>query len=86
MRIKITRPDGSVIDVEGTSEECLKALETFKEVPPTVAPTVIPVPYPYPYIYPYHPPSNPWWTLTTNGTGVLQMEFTCTASDTLNLD
>jgi len=54
MKIKITRPDGVVIEAEGTAEECVLLLASPAEpVPPTTYKIVLP------YI-PFEPPALPY--------------------------
>lgn len=59
MKIKITRADGTVIEAEGTAEECerLLAAERSAQMPafiPYIMPTLTPVaPYSPPFYYRY---------------------------------
>lgn len=54
MKIKITRPDGSIVEAEGTAEECSALLG--QSAAPAPAPVVVPyhVPLPEPFV--------PWWS------------------------
>jgi hypothetical protein len=70
MKLKITRPDGTILDIEGTDEECMKALQF--QPPLHVCPPcthVCPI-----YVYPNYP-TQTWpnilsphitWTLNPN--------------------
>jgi hypothetical protein len=51
MKLKITRPDGTIIEAEGTVEEC----EKLMGAPPPVQYHFYPS-YPYP-VYPWYPPT-----------------------------
>jgi hypothetical protein len=54
MKIKITRKDGVMIEVEGTKEECLSAIPLeFTLQPPNTVPWTQPVEIPG--VYPYQP-------------------------------
>lgn len=60
MKLRITRPDGTVIEAEGTAEECASLLghRNMKPDSVQVAPTFVPVPmYPPvvspPFVHPY---------------------------------
>lgn len=56
MKIKITKPDGSIVEAEGTPAECAELLG-FAPPRVTYIPTVYPVPsYPHPQY------EGPWWT------------------------
>lgn len=76
MKLKITRPDGTIIEAEGTVEECERLLGAPIPVPYTLTLLkTVPVPvYPvYPVTYPVYPtgptyPINPepWITWTTS--------------------
>lgn len=60
MRIKITRPDGTVIEAEGTAEEC----ERIAAPPvPVVSPTPFDTRPVVPFVVPSlpHPWDQPWW-------------------------
>jgi hypothetical protein len=57
MRAKLTRPDGTIVELEGTDDEVLKAILALSPPPPTpfilvqplVAPVIAPAPVsPYP--------------------------------------
>ena len=67
MRIKITKPDGTVIEAEGTAEECAKLMGEA------------PTPYFVPYIAPTY---VPWWqppftyTVTGDTVGATATTFT----------
>jgi hypothetical protein len=55
MKIKITKPDGTVVECEGTAEECAKLAGM------SLAPTFVP------YFSPVTYPTTPWITWTTAG-------------------
>lgn len=58
MKIKITKPDGTVVEAEGTAEECARLLAA----PPVFVPYFSPV---------YPTPLAPWITWTTAGSVTL---------------
>lgn len=65
MKLKITRPDGTIIEAEGTVEECERLLGAPVPVPYTFTfLKTVPVPV-YP-IYPYPINPEPWITWTTS--------------------
>lgn len=70
MKIKVTRPDGTIIEAEGTVEECERLvsgppakssseelLEFLKQIKPETQPDLPFVPY---VPVPYYPPVMPW--------------------------
>jgi len=77
MHVRVTKPDGTVIDVEGTPQECAALLDNLTK---TVYPVVVPVPYVYPQ-YPQYPlnPTYPYYysptvtdVIITSNTGSTQ--------------
>jgi hypothetical protein len=63
MKAKLTRIDGSVLEIDGTPEEVREALFWERPLfirpdPPPLQPIIAPFPYP---IYPTVP-QHPWWT------------------------
>lgn len=76
MKVKLTRPDGTVVDIEGNADEVLKMVLALSPAPHHDAPAPVVVPYqpvtipgtgirPYPY-EPYFP-YEPWYTITCGG-------------------
>ena len=65
MKVKLTRIDGSVLEVEGTPEEVKEALFWERPLfirpdPPPLQPVI--APWLVPYIVPQTVPQIPWWT------------------------
>lgn len=62
MKLKITRPDGTILDIEGTDEECMKVMQAQGPVHVCPAYTHTCPIYVYPSVYPTYPnyPTIPW--------------------------
>lgn len=76
MKVRITKPDGTIIEAEGTPEECAALIGDRDATPQNVQPPVfIPMPYPVspapppaPYVQPWEPTwIGPTWYGTTSG-------------------
>lgn len=70
MKIKITRPDGSIVEAEGTAEECAALLGQSAAPAPVVVPYYVPsLPDPWPpgWVRRYD------WTDGTIGTGTVTL-------------
>ena len=64
MRAKLTRPDGTVVELEGADDEVLKAILALSPPPPApfvlVQPLVAPYVAPQPTVVPGIYPVSPW--------------------------
>jgi len=63
MKAKLTRIDGSILEVEGAPDEIQRALFWERPLfirpdPPPLQPIIAPYPVP---VSPYVVPQNPWW-------------------------
>ena len=80
MKLKISLPNGTIVDAEGTQEEMKSLIEQVALAPHVCPPVLTPQIVPYPYPFPYQPapwitpqpwvnPGQPWFgtiTVTSN--------------------
>jgi hypothetical protein len=82
MHVRITKPDGTVIDVDGTPQECAALLDTITVTPAQTTPVLTPFIVPLPYVYPTSPLPYPYYTWGNTGTvGVISVSETTLPQD-----
>lgn len=84
MKIKITRPDGTVIEAEGTADECERIAGGAPPLRVADQPVYIPVTLPtvpHPYDWPWYPGAP-----TYVGPTVDRIEITCGSVTRLSAD